>query len=91
MATLAAALLDFYFEYVDDARGYGPLLFELRAYVCGTRVGEVVVESGEVATAKMLVLRRGSPGPSRAFRTLCVMRVMLPYIKNRLSPLVVIL
>ena len=51
MATLAAALLDFYFEYVDDARGYGHLLFELRAYVCGTRVGEVVVESGEVATA----------------------------------------
>ena len=41
----------FYFEYEDDARGYGHLLLELRAYVCGTRVGEVVVESGEVATA----------------------------------------
>ena len=51
LATLWAALRAFYFEYVDDARGYGHLLLELRAYVCGTRVGEVVVESGEVATA----------------------------------------
>ena len=35
----------------NDPGGYGHLLLELRAYVCGTRVGEVVVESGEVATA----------------------------------------
>ena len=51
LATLAAALLDFYFSYEDDPGGYQYLLLELRAYVCGTRVGDVVVESGEVATA----------------------------------------
>ena len=51
MATLAAAFLDFYFSYEDDPGGYQDLLLELRAYVCGTRVGDVVVESGEVATA----------------------------------------
>ena len=82
---------DFYGDYEDDPRGYGHLRLELRAYVCGTRVGEVVVESGEVATAIFAVGARGCPGPSRAFRTLCVMCVMLPYINSRLSPLVMIL
>ena len=91
MATLAAALLDFYFAYEDDPGGYQYLLLELRAYVCGTRVGEVVVESGEVATAIFAVGARGCPGPSRAIRTLCVMCVMLPYMKILLSPVVVIL
>ena len=52
MATLQAALRDFYGEYENDPGGYDNLLLELRAHVCGTRVGEVVVESGEVATAR---------------------------------------
>ena len=82
---------DFNGDYEDDPGGSGYLRLELRAWVCGAPGAEVVAGSGGVATAKMLVLRRGSPGPSRAFRTLCVMRVMLPYIKIRLSPLVVIL
>ena len=42
---------DFYGEYEDDPRGYGYLRLELRAYVCGARVGEVVVGSGGIATA----------------------------------------
>ena len=50
-ATLAAALLDFYCEYENDPGGYGYLRLELRAHVCGTRVGEVVAGSGVVATA----------------------------------------
>ena len=91
MATLAAAVRDFYNEYEYDARGYGHLWLELRAWVCGAPGAEVVARSGVVATAKMLVLRRGCPGPPRAFRTLCVMCVMLAYIKIRLSPLVMIL
>ena len=91
MATLRAAVRDLIFEYEDDPRGCGYLRFELRAWVCGAPGAEVVAGSGGVATANMLMLRRGSPGPSRAFRTLCVMRVMLPYIKILLSPLVVIL
>ena len=51
LATLAAALLDFYFAYEDDPGGYQYLGLELRAYVCGARVGEVVVGSGGIATA----------------------------------------
>ena len=51
MATLAAAVRDFYNEYEYDARGYAHLWLELRAYVCGARVGEVVVGSGGLATA----------------------------------------
>ena len=51
MAILRAAMRDFYGDYEDDPGGYGHLRLKLRAYVCGTRVGEVVVESGEVATA----------------------------------------
>ena len=82
---------DFYGDYEDDPGGYGHLWLELRAWVCGAPGAEVVARSGVVATAKMLVLRRGCPGPSKAFRTLCVMCVMLPYIKIRLSPLVMIL
>ena len=80
MATLEAALCDFYNEPEDDPRGCGHLLLELRAYVCGARVGEVVVESGGVATAIFRYRGRGCPGPSRAIRTLCVMCGMLPYI-----------
>ena len=51
MATLQAALRDFYGEYENDPGGCGHLLLELRAHVCGTRVGEVVAGSGGVATA----------------------------------------
>ena len=51
LATLAAAFLDFYFAYEDNPGGYQYLRLELRAYVCGARVGEVVAGSGEVATA----------------------------------------
>ena len=51
MATLQAALRDLYGEYENDPGGYGYLLLELRAHVCGTRVGEVVAGSGGVATA----------------------------------------
>ena len=35
----------------NDPGGYGYLLLELCAHVCGTRVGEVVAGSGGVATA----------------------------------------
>ena len=62
LATLAVALRDFYGDYEDDPGGYGHLRLKLRAYVCGTRVGEVVVESGEVATAIFAVGARGCPG-----------------------------
>ena len=48
---------DFYCKYEDDARGYGHLGLELRAWVCGAPGAEVVAGSGVVATAKMLVLR----------------------------------
>ena len=41
-------------------RGY--LLLELRAHVCGTRVGEVVVGSGVVATAILSYVGRGLSG-----------------------------
>ena len=51
MATPAAELLDFYFAYEDNPGGYQYLRLELRAYVCGARVGEVVVGSGGIATA----------------------------------------
>ena len=62
LATLAAALLDFYFAYEDDPRGYQYLGLELRAYVCGARVGEVVVGSGVVATAILSYVGRGLSG-----------------------------
>ena len=91
LATLAAALLDFYFAYEDDPGGYQYLRLELRAYVCGAWVGEVVVGSGGIATAISSYQGGGCPGPSGGIRTLCVMRVMLPYIKILLSPLVVVL
>ena len=91
LATLAAALRDFYGDYEDDPRGYGHLRLELRAYMCGARGGEVVVGSGDIATAISSYKGGGCPVPSRAFRTLCVMCVMLPYIKLRLSPLIMIL
>ena len=55
MATLATALRDFYCEYEYDPRGYGHLRLELRTYVCGARVGEVVVASGGIATAILCV------------------------------------
>ena len=51
LATLAAAVRDFYNEYEYDARGYGHLRLELRAWVCGAPGAEVVAGSGEVATA----------------------------------------
>ena len=51
LATLATALRDFYGEYEDDPGGYQYLRLELRAYVCGAWVGEVVVGSGGIATA----------------------------------------
>ena len=45
----------FYGDYEDDPRGYGHLRLKLRAYVCGARVGEVVVASGGIATAILCV------------------------------------
>ena len=51
LATLAAALRDFYLAYEDDPGGYQYLRLGLRAYVCGARVGEVVVGSGGIAIA----------------------------------------
>ena len=45
----------FYGDYEDDPRGYGRLRLKLRAYVCGARVGEVVVASGGIATAILCV------------------------------------
>ena len=51
LATLAAALRDFYGDYEDDPGGYGHLWLELRAWVCGAPGAEVVAGSGVVATA----------------------------------------
>ena len=51
LATLAAAVRDFYGDYEDDPGGSGYLRLELRAWVCGARGAEVVVGSGVVATA----------------------------------------
>ena len=91
MASLAAAVRDFYGDYEDDPGGSGYLRLELRAWVCGAWAVEVVVGSGGVATAFSCYWGGGCPVPSRAFRTLCMMCVMLSYIKSRLSPLVMIL
>ena len=60
-------LLDFYCEFENDPGGYGYLLLELRAYVCGTRVGEVVAGSGGVATAKCLCCVGAVRGPRERF------------------------
>ena len=62
MATLAAAVRAFYNEYEYDPRGYAHLWIELRAYVCGARVGEAVVGSGGIATAISSYLGGGCPG-----------------------------
>ena len=62
MATMRAALRAFYFDYEDDARGYGHLRLELCAYVCGARVGEAVVGSGGIATAISSYVGGGCPG-----------------------------
>ena len=45
LATLRAPLRDFYYKYEDDARGYGHLWLELRAWVCGAPGAEVVTGS----------------------------------------------
>ena len=91
LATLAAAVRDFYGDYKDDPGGSGYLRLELRAWVCGAWAVEVVVGSGGVATAFSCDRGGGCPVPSRAIRTLCVMCVLLPYVKIRLSPLIMIL
>ena len=57
---MAAALRDFYGEYEDDPRGYGYLRLELRAYVCGARVGEVVVGSGIGRDCNFVLCRAGA-------------------------------
>ena len=62
MATLAAAVRDFYNEYEYDARGYGHLWLELRAWVCGAPGAEVVVGSGGIATAISSYVGRGLSG-----------------------------
>ena len=51
------------------------------APVCGAPGAEVVARSGVVATAISCYRGGGCPGPSGGIRTLCVMRVMLAYIK----------
>ena len=81
MATLAAAVRAFHIEYEDDADGYGHLWFELHALVCRGPGAEVVARSGEFATACLAVFARGCPRPSGAIRTLCMMCVMLSYVK----------
>ena len=95
LATLAAAVRDFYGDFEDDPGGSGYLRLELRAWVCGAWAVEVVVGSGGGATA-FLCYRGGGcpvmcPVPSRAIQTLCVMCVRLPYMKIRLSLKVMIL
>ena len=62
LATLAAALLDFYFAYEDDPGGYQHLGLELRAWVCGAPGAEVVAGSGVVATAILSYVGRGLSG-----------------------------
>ena len=62
MATLEAAVRAFYGEYEYDPRGYAHLWLELRAYVCGARVGEAVVGSGGIATAISSYVGRGLSG-----------------------------
>ena len=64
-AALQATLLDFYFAYEDDPGGYQYLGLELRAYVCGARVGEAVVGSGGIATAISSYVGRGLSGGPR--------------------------
>ena len=91
MATLRATLLDFHFAYKHAPRGYAHLQLELRAWVCGAWAVEVVVGSGGVATAFSCYRGGGCPVPSRAIRTLCVMCVLLLYVRIRLSPLIMIL
>ena len=91
MASLAAAVRDFYGDYEDDPGGSGYLRLELRAWVCGAWAVEVVVGSGGVATAFSCYWGGGCPVPSRAIRTLCVMRVLLPYMKILLFPVVMML
>ena len=61
-ATLWAAVRDFYGENENHPRGYAYLRLELRAYVCGARVGEVVVGSGGIATAISSYVGRGLSG-----------------------------
>ena len=72
---------DLIFEYENDPGGYAYLGLELRAWVRGAPGSEVVARSGVVATAIPCYRGGGCPGPSGGIRTLCVMRVMLPYIK----------
>ena len=51
LATLRAAVRELYFACESHLGGYQYLRLQLRAYVCGARVGEVVVGSGGIATA----------------------------------------
>ena len=60
MAILRAAVRDLIFEYENDPGGYRYLEFELRAWVCGARVGEAVVGSGGIATAISSYCRAGA-------------------------------
>ena len=62
MAILRAAVRDFSGDYEDDPRGYRYLRLQLRAYVCGARVGEAVVGSGGIATAISSYVGRGLSG-----------------------------
>ena len=86
MATLAAAFLDFYFSYEDDPGGYQYLRLGLRAYVCGARVGEVVVASGGIATAILCVCCCAAVRQKMGMSGMCMMHVVNVLIKWRMCP-----
>ena len=85
LATLRAALGAFYLEYKDDAGGYGYLRLELRAYVCGARVGEVVVASGGIATAILCVCCCAAVRLKMGMSGVCMMHVVNVLIKWRME------
>ena len=63
LAILQAAVRALYGDSEYDPGGNRHLGLELRVYVCGARVGEVVVGSGGLATAISSYWGGGCPGP----------------------------
>ena len=76
----------FYGDYEDDPRGYGHLRLKLRAYVCGARVGEVVVASGGIATAILCVCCCAAVRQKMGMSGMCMMHVVNVLIKWRMCP-----
>ena len=75
----------FYGDYEDDPRGYGHLRLKLRAYVCGARVGEVVVASGGIATAILCVCCCAAVRQKMGMSGMCMMHVVNVLIKWRME------